>query len=484
MKRIITCFIFLTATLIVNAQMIQYELLQTYTPADLDQLVIDFGLEEINLPAFEHNVEAYKVLYNTPYKHIDSLVQASGAVFIPRGASCPLPIANYGHGTQTKRENASSSLNGGQWEVSLMIAGAYGYMVTSPDYLGLGDADPRVKIHPYTHAFSQGHTSLNMMRSARELASILEEDLNGEIFLYGYSHGGFTTVATHRMIEEEGLTDEFHIAASAPMSGPYDLIDAQVELMISEEEYATPGYLPYIILSYKEMFPELLADISIDDVFVPPYDTLLPPLFYSGDYGIGYINGVCEPVPRDMINPQIMADFENDPNHPLRQALAESHMLDWAPQAPIKLFYCSGDEQVTYLNSELAYDSWVANGAPNVEKANLGAELDHNGCAEQAFFWGLFYFQNHRTCFGVNNNDLVRERIDVFPNPANNEIRFEGLTNQAEIRISNVTGQRILSVRLPDGVLDVSSLENGIYFFELKQQNEDKIRIGKFSIIK
>ncbi len=464
-----------------HAQMFEHELIQTFTISDIEQVMEDLGLPQGLIPV-NYEVDVYKVLYNTPYRHPDSLVQASGAIFIPKNVDCPLPIANYAHGTQSQRSAASSNLSGGQWDVSLLFAGGFGYMITSPDYIGLGDADPSVKVHPYTHAFSQSHTAINMIRSGRQLADILDVTLNDQIFLYGYSHGGFATVATHRLIEEE-YPEEFHIAASAPMSGPYDLIGAQVDLIISTEEYATPGYLPYIVLAYKELFPDLLVDFEIEDVFVPPYDTLLPNLFYSGDYGIGYINNQCEPVPRDMINPTIMTDFETDLNHPLRQALAQSHMLDWAPQAPIKLMYCNGDEQVTYLNSELAYDAWIANGSTQVEKIDFGA-FSHNDCAQYAFLNGIQYFDSYKVCYNVSNNDIKKEIINVYPNPSTENIRFEGLSSDAPIRISNAMGQMIFSGSLTQGNLNISSLQNGIYFFEINEDSSDIVHIGKFTIMK
>ncbi len=481
MKHTFTYLIVLLLACQTKAQLFQHELIGTYSIAELVQLRDDLGVPEAFVP-INFEVDVYKVLYNTPYRELDSLVQASGAIFVPRNTTCPLPIASYAHGTQSNRHNTASNLSGGQWEVSLMLAARSGYMICNPDYLGLGDADPKVKLHPYVHAFSQGHTMVNIIRSARQLSEILTLELNGQIFLFGYSQGGFVTAATHKLIEEE-FPEEFEIGASSAMSGPYDLIDAQVDLMVSHDEYATPGYLPYIIYAYKELYPELLSEINIDEVFVSPYDTLLPPLFYSGDYSIGYINGVCEPVPRDMINPTFMADFENDVNHPLRQALAESHLLDWAPQAPIKLLYCNGDEQVTYLNSELAYDNWTGNGAPNVTKQDLG-NLTHGECAEIAFINTMFYFDMHKTCNGsVANSDLEREKITAYPNPANETIKFEGIGTASEIVVMNAIGQRIIFGNISQGELNVSSLENGIYFFEIKT-DDDKLKVGKFNILR
>ena len=51
-------------------------------------------------------------------------------------------------------------------------------------------------------------------------------------------------------------------------------------------------------------------------------------LVYAKEKGIGFINGVSTPVPKDMIVDSIVDQFTNDSLHPLRLALLESHLLD------------------------------------------------------------------------------------------------------------------------------------------------------------
>lgn len=465
MKKFLLLFSFCLYPFFSQAQLISFEPIATYTVDELYTLMAEQGVPTAVLtPLYE--VTYYKVIYNTPYLHEDSLVQASGGLAIPNNVACDLPLACYGHGTQTRRDRAASSMNGGQWEVGLLFAST-GYTVALPDYLGLGeDADPKVTIHPYTHAFSQSRTSVNMMRATRQIAQEIEIGLNGQIFLFGYSHGGFTAVATHRYIEQS-FDSEFQITASAPMSGVYDMEDVQIELMSSEEVYPTPGYLPYILLAYQSIYGNLFEEPS--EFLVAPYDTLLPPLFYEGETSIGTINTLCEPVPKDMIPDSAFNAFQTNPAHPLRLDLLENHMLDWAPQAPIKLFYCNGDDQVTYLNSERAYDSWTANGAMNVEKQDFGS-FDHNGCALFCFLGGKNYFDSFADLcppppVGIEAASASNS-IQIYPNPTNNRLHIQTDLVNYELTIYSLTGQLVLQQSNVSNI-DLTAITEGSYVYQL-----------------
>ncbi len=466
------CLIYVSAF----SQLKSYELLKSYSLEDLQAFMVDLGVPP-SVISPEYPVDIYKVLYNTPYKHPDSLVQASGAIAIPRTSSA-IPIAAYQHGTQAKKANTPSHLNGGQYEVGLLFASS-GIIVSMTDYLGLGFSDPKVKIPPYIHYFSHGNTVVNMIRSTHQLIDSVGTTTNGQLFLFGYSQGGYATAAAHKMIEEE-YSDEFTVTASAPMSGPYDLIEAQVDVIISHDPYPTPGYLPYIVFSYQEMYPELLADFTVEEVFKAPYDTLLYPTFTAGETSMGAINQMCEPVPRDMVVDSIMQDFENDLNHPLRQALAQNDLIDWAPKAPVRLLYCKGDDQVTYKNAEKAYDSWIANGATQVEKQDFGP-FNHNDCALFCFLNAQRYFNTFKNEWFVATEAVTGASIRAYPNPAQDIFTIEA-TNATQLDIFNVLGAKLMQVANPQ-TIDVSHLQNGTYIYELALQSGQRVQ-GKLVIAK
>ena len=459
-------------------RLISYEKLQSF---DINQ--VDSIIDANGAGAFfsaKNGVDYYKVLYWTPYKHVDSLVQVSGAVVVPTNTTCAVPLTSYFHGTVMVAENVPSRYGSRESFVGVLLA-ADGQMAVLPDYLGLGDSDSSVIIHPYMHAFSQAHTSVNNLRAARELADTLGIDLSGELFLTGYSQGGFTVVATHKLIEEE-FPFEFQVTASAPMSGAYDFKETQVDFIASDSAYSSPSYLPYIMLGYHSVFDslaQLFPDVT--QVFKPPYDTVIPPLFYSKDVSGPQINNLCAPVPKHMIKDTFVNDFMSDSLHPFRIALAESHLLDWAPQAPIKLIYCNGDEQVTYLNSELAYDSWTARGAQQVFKEDYG-NFSHGGCVNFAILGAKAFMDSYRdSCAGTTGivQDFSPSPLNIYPNPATSEFHIivpNGVTN-GEIRLFDLAGKLILSLNQSRTVetIDVSTLHKGMYLVKLQSVNASYI---------
>ncbi len=444
-----------------QGEVVSYTKVDSFTIADVDTLVMNFGTPPgVIVPTYA--VDVYRVIYRTPYRHIDSLVTASAALAVPVGTDtleCGVPLAAYFHGTTSKRTNTPSF---GSSEMLLGVTMAStGNIVTMPDYLGLGEADPKVPVHPYIHAFSQANTGINAIRSARHMLDTLDVQTNGQLFLFGYSQGGFSTAATLKEIEEK-YSSEFQVTASAPMSGAYDLKVAQVELIGSDSVYPTPGYLSYIILGYQGVYGDLYD--SIQQIMKSPWDTLIPPLFYSGTRTIGYINGQVPQVPKHIIHDSVIAKFFADSNYVLRRHLAESHLLDWAPQSPVYLLYCQGDDQVTYLNSENAYDSWTANGATQVTKLDMG-NFTHGDCVPFAMLNALTYFESYKQgCVtGVKEPDLLA--LSIYPNPTRSVVSVSGAKG-GKYLVVNLLGQQLAAGKLnASGVttIDLANLQPGTY---------------------
>ncbi|MCF8357892.1 MAG: T9SS type A sorting domain-containing protein [Prolixibacteraceae bacterium] len=60
-----------------------------------------------------------------------------------------------------------------------------------------------------------------------------------------------------------------------------------------------------------------------------------------------------------------------------------------------------------------------------------------------------------------------------FPNPVKNQLRFEGLKNETSvIKVLDLSGCLILEKQMTSSELDVSELQKGLYFVEIKQETE------------
>jgi hypothetical protein len=305
------------------------------------------------------------------------------------GVQCPLALTSYQHGTIAKKADAPS-FQSSEGMLGVMYASA-GYVAVMADYIGLGTGEG---LHLYVHADSEANACLDMMRAAVQLQDDLGFELNDQVFLWGYSQGGHATMALQRKIELEA-SEEFTITASAPMSGPYDISGIQAGVLTSDVPYPTPGYLPYVVLSYQEAYGNIYT--SLDEVFLEPYATQLPNWF-NGNTSMSFINSQCPDVPSNMLQPAFIEAYETNPEHPMRLALQDNDLLDWAPAVPTQLLYCIGDDQVNYQNSLVAEQAYLDLGSTSVTAIDLG-NYDHSFCAPFAMITGYNWFETLREPF-------------------------------------------------------------------------------------
>lgn len=454
-------------------QLVSYTLQQSFTKAQLDSFLNTTGFALPVTP--QYDIDVYQVIYKTPYRHIDSLVKASGLVVIPKSTPCPSAIGCYAHGTFSKRVDVPS-LQGPERPIGLLFAGIGGVVAAMPDELGMGDGDSTIIIHPYVNYFHSGYAAVNLMRATRELCTTLSKPLSGEVVLTGYSQGGYTTMAINKMIQEN-FSSEFNIKASSPMSGPYDLKKTMVDVMLSNDTFSSPSYLPYLLLGHHSVSPLLQQRYPTPShIFKSPYDTVIPPLFYSKIRSTGYIDQRCDPVPRRMILDSVITAFENDTLHPFRVVLAENDLMGWAPQNPVFIHYCTQDEQVTYLNAVRADTAWRQNGAPDIQIQNHGP-LTHGGCVQPALTSTIIFLLSK---LSVCNSILESEPFlfSIYPNPANDFLTIQTEIESAQMSVYDINGKKVMQKMMITNKeqIDISMFESGIYVVELKNEKGQSAR--------
>lgn len=372
---------------------VSYSLFDSYSVSDIETIITDFGAPVFLLqPRFD--VDVYRVVYETPNAQGTGTTIASGAIAVPAGIQCPLPLLAYQHGTTSNRYDVPS-YGSAEMRLGVIFAACDGYVVTMADYLGLGDSPG---FHPYVHARSEASAGLDLLRAARTLQDSLSYNVNEQLFIFGYSQGGHGAMALFKDIQENHAA-EFQVTGAAPMSGPYDVSGVQAQTITDTAAYSSPGYLPYVVMGYQEAYGNLYNNLS--EVFKSPYDTLLPSLF-DGTNGFGYINNQLPDTPNQMIQPLMFQDFLNNPNNAMRLALQDNDVYDWTPQSPLRMLYCTQDEQVFYGNALVAFDQMVTNGAQTVEAINMGA-FDHGGCLQGCMLNGRAFFAGFADWLGGMN---------------------------------------------------------------------------------
>ena len=416
--------------------------------------------------SLDYDVKMYKLTYNTV--DTDSLPTiATGAFFIPTNTTCTdFPFAVYNHGTTLRKNDVPSNNNPEAIIGKVFSAG--GYFVCMPDYIGMGDSPG---FHPYVHAKSEATASVDMVRAAREYLSTTNFVDNNELFLTGYSQGGHACMATTKFINDENLQSEFNIVASAPCSGPYDLSGIMADTIIAPSPYSNPGYIVYLLASYQLAYGNIFNSWS--DVLYPPYDTIVPP-FFSGNnttLDMGLLNSLIPNQMSLLIRDTCLNNFINDSinkNHPWWRALIDNDNYDWLPLKPLRMYYCTADEQVAYTNALNAENSMINNGALDVQAINMGNN-DHGGCILPALSSAFNWFQNLKTPCNVSssiNRNLIS--YEVYPNPFTNELNVQ-FTEKVNLSVYTMDGKLLINKDDVQNIeLVTSNWSKGIYIIKAK----------------
>lgn len=350
----------------------------TYPKAQIGFLLMFAGIPL--LPA--HDVDVYKVVYET----VDPWglpTVGSMALAIPATAGGSWPLLSYQHGTIVLDQDAPSSGLSQEGLLGVVMATS-GYVAVSADYLGLGDSPGR---HPYHHAASTATCVVDALRAGKSVCSSRSVALSGKLFLAGYSQGGHATLAALRELEARHAA-ELPVTACAAMAGAADLSGVTLTDALSDRVPPNAYYFPYLL--------QMLVDLygiapSIGDLLVPPYNATLPPLL-DGTSGSGAINAAMPSVPNRVLKPEYLAALRADPDHPVRRALRDNDMTGFVPKAPLRLYHCSGDQDVLRANSVVAWERFRAAGATQVELFDPMAGANHGDCAEPALLAAKAWF--------------------------------------------------------------------------------------------
>lgn len=325
-------------------------------------------------------LDVFEVIYETTW-YDGTPVDASGIFFLPRQKGKEFPMICYHHGTQTVKDR-QITFTGEQAICTAFCAS--GYMVAFPDYIGLGDGKRK---HLYLHIETEAAAAIDLLRAVKEL--LVKEDAKQSkyLFLTGYSQGGHSTLATLKVMQEK-YPEEFHVTAAAPMSGAYDLAGVQSGVMF--KPYSHPGYLPYLMYSYQEVYK---CFDNADCSFKAPYAVNLPPLF-DGKHSMSDIDKAMPEVPKDALTDQFLQKYLNDDKFPFKLDLIKNSVHDWKPETPVMFCYCKADEQVNYENAIVASDAMKAKGSKNIKLCPAGRRFGHKTCAMFSSVYTKMYFDS------------------------------------------------------------------------------------------
>src|SRR5580658_6128532 len=222
------------------------------------------------------------LIYTIQYETVDGAnapTTASAALMVPSGlgSTCTgaRPIVEYAHGTTTERTFSMGDLSNDEALAMAAIFASQGYIVVAPNYAGYDTST--LSYHPYLIADQQSKDMIDALTAARTalpLASATLTKDNGQLFITGYSQGGYVAMATHRAMQAAGMT----VTAAAPMSGPYALAAFVDAVFYGEVNGSATVSSTLLLGAYQTVYGNIYANPT--DIFEPQYangiQTLLP----------------------------------------------------------------------------------------------------------------------------------------------------------------------------------------------------------------
>lgn len=338
----------------------------TLTAAQIDAGTAAAGLQALSGKA-KCDVKVVALNYHTVGAQGTESTNASGVMLVPGGAACaaPAPLVAYAKGTDVQKPRTLANPQDSETFLLAAMYAAQGYAVVATDYLGFAKSD--YAYHPYLHADSEARTVLDSVRAARAAASTVGASLSGKVMFTGYSQGGHSSMAAHRMAERDHAT-EFNVVAGAHLAGPYNLSGS---LKLPDAIAGFQFFVPYLVTSWQKVYGTVYTDIKT--VFKTPYsgyvENLLPnpTLNYTTLVTSGMLPGGPGVTPnqaRDaLFQPEFLAGARTSDAHPLVVAAKKNDLLGWSPKARVLLCGGAGDPTVP----------------PAVHQAVMKADFDSRG---------------------------------------------------------------------------------------------------------
>jgi len=211
------------------------------------------------------------------------------------------PVVILNHPTDTLRKNSPSWhanehdgwLDGTGSKLMALWLAYMGFTVILPDYPGMGD---NYEVHPYCLT-SLGKSDAGMLVAVRKIKDFKE---SGNIYLLGYSEGGYVTLAAAKFMRN--YPAKYNIKGVASLAGPHDLQGTMRNLMLNADQtYPTPYFLPYTIEGYSAGYPDVnefkfdKAVVSEPVIETKPFYERLAALL-TGDYTGQVISNLMETV--------------------------------------------------------------------------------------------------------------------------------------------------------------------------------------------
>jgi pimeloyl-ACP methyl ester carboxylesterase len=290
----------------------------------------------------EHGIALHRLVYWTSSPD-NECVRASGLIALPRGRGRLRGIVSWQHGTESLRTESPSAKHVFHGLLPAAVFAGHGYMLIAPDYLGYGVSD---REHDYHLADNMAIVVRDCIRAAATAISQRGTAVPARLFLSGFSEGGHAAIATHRLVESAPIAG-LRLMGSAPVAAAGDLAEAGLAGALAGGSRYCSLYVAWLATTYARHYRE-----PLESVLVPHWADVAHSLFDGSHDGEETV-AALPPQPREMLDPDFLARYERNADHWFLARLRENSLLDWAPQAPMRVYYGTKDADVLPLQAEL-----------------------------------------------------------------------------------------------------------------------------------
>jgi alpha-beta hydrolase superfamily lysophospholipase len=337
----------------VDNRLVSAELVSSIPLSDLKSLAQFSGQAGVT-DLVRHGVSTYKIIYETSYKK--RTIQASGLLFIPEDLAEPAPLISLQHGTTFVKKNAPST---GNTFTGMEYFAAAGYVAIMPDYIGYGASEEI--FHPYYDRTHSAYTVIDMIKACKEFVQRENILINDQLFMAGYSEGGYVTLAATKELEDNPVHN-LNVTAVAAGAGGYDLED-MLQSVISNRYYTYPSYLAFVLMAYNTTYDwNNPLSYFFQDKYAMTLDTLM-----NGTYEGWQINSRLTSEVKNLLNPNFLNGLKDPEGEALlKSALMENSVPGWKTNLPIRLYHGTRDEIIPHTNSELTLEKFRSMGSENI----------------------------------------------------------------------------------------------------------------------
>lgn len=359
------------------------KLLRAYTSSNIisNMLLLQTAYPDIALLAdhVSYDVRVYSISYKTTF--MGEAIIASGLVSIP-DAEGSFPVISFQNGTNTCHSNAPSVNYNNALYSLLAINAGNGFIIALPDYIGFGESEEY--LHPYFHSESSNQVIRDMILAVEELTDYIDGlNVSKELYLMGYSQGGWATLSVLKDIEQNNLEDYSLVSASCG-AGAYDLIDF-THYVLNLDTYPNPFYLPYYIESRRQ---NSIINDPLSLYFKEPYASAITGLF-DGSLCNSELNSNLTNDISELLTDHLISDFDtSDDFINVKNELLASSVTPWKVNTPLMIAHSNGDQSIPIMQSSDLYDNLVDAGTPENDLVFLEInDFDHN---DAIIPWGIY----------------------------------------------------------------------------------------------